>query len=111
METSLVEIEQSQLQTDLEEQPVVCEMKPGQVQKAKRHGLTWVAGSFLLCPCHLPFTLGLFATLFGGTAVGTTLQQYPLLAGGVITVVWGAGTWRGLRYLRQARNCTTCNAK
>ncbi len=91
--------------------PEVCIIVPGQANKAKRRGVAWVAGSFLLCPCHLPFTLSLGASLLGGTALGTAVQQYPIVASVIITLVWGAGTWRGLRYFRAARDCTTCQPR
>ena len=72
-------------------------------QQAENRGLVWVIGAFLICPCHLPITLGLLATLLGGTAAGALLHQYPWIAGTIITLVWAAGTWRGLSHLRDAR--------
>jgi hypothetical protein len=63
-------------------------------------GLAWVVGAFLICPCHLPLTLGLGATLLAGTAAGAALGEHPFIAGTVLTVAWGAATWHGLRLLR-----------
>ncbi len=68
----------------------------------EKRGLLWVMGSFLICPCHLPLTLGLLGTVLGGTALGAVLRHYTLLAGLIVTVAWGAGTWRGVAHLRRA---------
>ena len=68
-------------------------------------GLAWVIGAFVFCPCHLPITLGLAASVLGGTAVGVALRGHPIVAGAIITLVWAAGTWRGLRILRRAETC------
>jgi cytochrome c biogenesis protein CcdA len=65
-------------------------------------GLAWVIGAFLICPCHLPLTLALLATLLSGTAAAALLHNHPYLAGAVITLVWMAATWRGIRHIREA---------
>ncbi len=75
--------------------------------KTQRHGIAWVLGSFLFCPCHLPLTLGLLAAIFGGTALGAVVVHYSLLAGVIITLIWVAGTWYGFRKLR-ATSTTAC---
>lgn len=72
-------------------------------EQAENRGLLWVISAFLLCPCHLPITLGLLATLLGGTAASAFLHQYPWAAGAIVTILWAAGTWRGLLHLRDAR--------
>jgi cytochrome c biogenesis protein CcdA len=72
-------------------------------EQAERRGLLWVIGAFLICPCHLPITLSLLGMLLGGTVIGAALAQYTWLAGTLITIVWLAATWRGLRHLRDAR--------
>ena len=69
----------------------------------ERRGRRWIFGSFVLCPCHLPLTLGVLATVFGGTAVGVVLRDHAVLAGAVISAGWMAGTWRGLRLIRLAQ--------
>ena len=66
------------------------------VTAGENHGLAWVIGSFLLCPCHLPLTLGLAATLLTGTTLGAALRRHPKAAGIVVTVAWIGGTARGL---------------
>ena len=72
------------------------------VSRLDRRGMAWVAGSFLLCPCHLPITLSPLGALLGGTAAGVALREHPVAAGLAIAVVWAAGTWRGLVLLRRA---------
>lgn len=76
-------------------------LSPGQ---AENRGLAWVIGSFVLCPCHLPITLWWVALLLSGTAAGALLRNHPVIAAVVVTVLWLAGTWRGVRYLLIARS-------
>ena len=56
-------------------------------------------GAFLICPCHLPLTLGLVATALAGTAVGALVSGHPYAAGVVISSAWLAATWYGIRHL------------
>jgi MerE protein len=70
---------------------------------AERRGLAWVIGAFVICPCHLPLTLGLAATLLSGTAVGALIRGHPYIAGAAITAAWVAATWRGVHHLRSAQ--------
>ena len=65
-------------------------------------GLAWVAGAFLICPCHLPLTLALAAGVLSGTAAGVALRAHPFIAGALITAVWGAATWHGFRLMARA---------
>ncbi len=74
--------------------------------QAENRGLAWVIGSFVLCPCHLPITLWWIALLLSGTAAGALLRGHPVIAGVIVTLVWLAGTWRGVRYLLIARSDT-----
>lgn len=73
----------------------------------ERRGVGFIALSFLLCPCHLPLTLGLLGSLIGGTALGAVLHAHPYLAGTLITLVWGTGTWFGVQQLRRAARYAT----
>ena len=82
-------------------QPGTCEVTL--THHLENRGLAWVIGSFLFCPCHLPLTLGLAATLLAGTSAGALLRGHPYVAGAIITVTWVAGTWRGFHHLRAAR--------
>ena len=86
----------------------VCAISPTSRQEENR-GLAWVLGAFLICPCHLPLTLGLAATALAGTAVGALVSGHPYVAGTIITAVWLAATWRGIRYLQSARRRTSEN--
>ena len=68
--------------------------------------MAWVIGAFLICPCHLPLTLWLAASLLSGTVAGTLLRAHPYVAGSVISLAWLAATWHGLRLIRSAeRSC------
>jgi hypothetical protein len=80
----------------------VCRVTPTPEQVENR-GLVWVIGAFLICPCHLPLTLGLAAMLLAGTAAGAVLRGHPFVAGTVITVAWAAATWRGFHLIRSAK--------
>ena len=72
-------------------------------EQAERRGFAWLIGAFLLCPCHLPLTLGLAATVLAGTAIGAALHRHPIVAGTIITLAWLGGTWRGIHLLRAAQ--------
>ncbi len=72
-------------------------------EQVENRGMAWIIGAFLICPCHLPLTLWLAATLLSGTAAGALLLGYPYVAGAVITIVWLTATWRGIRHLQAAR--------
>jgi MerE protein len=68
--------------------------------QSSARGLLWIAGGFLFCPCHLPLTLWVLATLFAGTAVGALLHTHVVAAAVLITAIWIAATWRGVRLLK-----------
>lgn len=70
-------------------------------------GLGLVLAAFVVCPCHLPLTLGVLATVLGGTWLGATVVAQPVPAGAIITLVWALGTWRGLRLMRAPAACST----
>jgi hypothetical protein len=72
--------------------------------QAENRGLAWVIGSFVFCPCHQPITLWLMALLLSGTAAGALLRGHPVIAGLIVTLLWLAGTWRGVRYFLLARS-------
>ena len=71
--------------------------------RLEKRGMAWMIGAFVFCPCHLPITLGILALLFGGTAAGALLRAHPYVAGSVVTLLWAAGTWRGLMLVRSAQ--------
>jgi cytochrome c biogenesis protein CcdA len=72
-------------------------------QQFENRGMMWMIGAFVFCPCHLPITLSALALLLGGTAAGALLRAHPYIAGAVVTLLWAAGTWRGLVLVRRAR--------
>ena len=72
---------------------------------AETRGALWVIGALLLCPCHLPLTLWLLGTLLYGTIAGAMLHEHPYVAGAVVTAVWLAATWHGVRLTRAAAEC------
>lgn len=94
------------LKSDSREVPEVrgaaCRVRPT-ARQAENRGLAWVIGAFVICPCHLPLTLGLAATLLGGTAAGAALRGHPFVAGTVIAAAWVAATWHGIRLMRAAQ--------
>ena|ERR1051325_3170452 len=63
-------------------------------------GIVWVIGAFIICPCHLPITLGVGATLLAGTAAGAAIHGHPFVAGTIITTGWAAATWHGLQLMK-----------
>jgi hypothetical protein len=63
-----------------------------------------MAGAFVFCPCHLPITLSVMALLLGGTGAGALLRPHPYIAAAIVTLLWAAGTWRGLTLVRRARS-------
>jgi mercuric ion transport protein len=65
--------------------------------------MLWMAGAFVFCPCHLPITLSILALLLGSTAAGALLRAHPYVAGIAVTLLWIAGTWRGLVLVRRAQ--------
>lgn len=68
----------------------------------ERRGRAWLLWSFLLCPCHLPLTLGVLTTVFAGTSAGLVLRDHFWVAGTLVTVLWVIGTGYGFRLLRRA---------
>jgi len=76
---------------------------PPTADQLESRGTAWIVGSFLVCPCHLPITLAIVSAVLAGTAAGALLRAHPFLAGGIISLVWAAGTWRGFWLIRAAR--------
>ena len=71
------------------------------VQLEKR-GRAWLLWSFLLCPCHLPWTLAALAAVLGGTSLGVVVRDHAWIAGTLISVAWVGGTAYGFRLIRRA---------
>jgi hypothetical protein len=68
----------------------------------ERRGRSWLLWSFLLCPCHLPWTLAIAATVLGGTSLGVVVRDHAWVAGTLVTAAWVLGTAYGFRLLRRA---------
>lgn len=88
--------------TDPATPPTAMPDTAGRPRALERRGRWWLAVSFLLCPCHLPLTLGLLASVLGGTALGGLLRDHGRIAAAVIAATWLAGTARGLTWIRRA---------
>jgi len=84
-------------------QPAFDKATAGRLEK---RGMAWVIGAFVFCPCHLPITLSVLALLLGGTATGVALRAHPFVAGAVVTILWVAGTWRGVHLVRAAQRAS-----
>jgi hypothetical protein len=78
-----------------------CLVRPAPVPSETR-GMAWVIGAFLICPCHLPITLGLAGALLAGTAAGAALRGHLVAAGTIVSLAWLAATWHGFRLLRSS---------
>jgi mercuric ion transport protein len=74
----------------------------GAARRAENRGRLWLVVSYLLCPCHLPVTLGLVAAAAGGTAIGAALTANAWRFGAVLAVLYGLALWRGFHHLRRA---------
>jgi len=85
-------------------QPASAKAAAGRLEN---RGMLWMVGAFVLCPCHLPLTLSALALLLGGTAAGALLRAHPYIAAAVVTLLWAAGTWRGLLLVKRARAVQT----
>jgi hypothetical protein len=83
---------------------------PATPQALENRGVLWLIAAFVFCPCHLPLTLAWGGMLLAGTAAGALLRSHPVAAGVLVTLVWAAGTWRGLRLLRTARKFASAHA-
>jgi mercuric ion transport protein len=79
-----------------------CELPTVRKADGTKRGERWLALSFLFCPCHLPWTLGLLALVFGGTALGSWVRGNGVLVGIAVTALWVAGTAKGFVLIRQA---------
>ena len=75
----------------------------------ERRGRLWLLWSFLLCPCHLPLTLGVLGAMLAGTSVGAVFRDHAWVAGTLLTVSWLAGTGYGFHLIRRSQRANgTC---
>ena len=80
----------------------------GSADREKR-GRRWVVWSFILCPCHLPVTLGVLGTVFGGSAFGPLIARNGLSIGLGISAVYAVGLGIGLRHIHLANKDIDCS--
>jgi MerE protein len=77
-----------------------CDRCVGRARPSREaRGIAWVAGAFVICPCHLPITLAVGAALLSGTAAGVAVRSHPVIAGVLISAIWAAATWHGFRLM------------
>lgn len=79
-----------------------CELPAASGRDGELRGRRWLILSFVFCPCHLPWTLGILAMLGGGTALGAFVRGNGWLVGAMVTALWVAGTARGFLLIRRA---------
>ena len=70
--------------------------------RAENRGMLWLVGGFAFCPCHLPLTLWLLASVLAGTTAGALLTNHAVVTGAFVTLLWILATWRGVWRLRTA---------
>lgn len=85
----------------------VCALTP---EQADRRGVLWVAGAFVLCPCHLPITLWLIGAVLSGTALGAIVTGHLFIAGTIISIAWLVATLHGFNLMRRARTDAYTNS-
>jgi len=83
--------------------PEAAPVLPQGTPALERRGRAWLLWSFLLCPCHLPLSLGVLTALLAGTSVGAALRDHTWVAGALITTTWLLGTAYGFRLIRRAQ--------
>jgi len=79
--------------------------------RLERTGRRWLMWSFILCPCHLPWTLAILAAVFGGSTIGVFVNQYRTAVGVAIAVIYLIGVAIGFNYLRQAKAKGACTVR
>ncbi len=76
--------------------------------RLERIGRRWLIWSFILCPCHLPWTLALLTAALGGSALGAVVNSHRNWVGGGVALLYFIGVAIGFRYLRQAKATGAC---
>ncbi len=74
----------------------------------ERRGRRWLIWSFVLCPCHLPFSMAFLAAIFGGTAFGALIARNTLGVGLVLGAIYAVGVGVGFRHIRAATKGRDC---
>ncbi len=74
----------------------------------ERTGRRWLIWSFIFCPCHLPLSMALLASVFGGSAFGAMISRNALGTGLALGTLYAIGVAIGFRYLRKATKGIDC---
>lgn len=80
-----------------------------QADAQERLGRRWLIWSFILCPCHLPVTLGVLGVVFGGSAFGALIKSNGLGIGIALTSLYTIGLAIGLRHIYAANKDRDCS--
>lgn len=81
---------------------------PAEGARLERIGRRWLIWSFILCPCHLPWTLALLTAALAGSALGPVVAGHRNWIGLAIAVLYFIGVAIGFRYLRRAKASGAC---
>jgi hypothetical protein len=82
---------------------------PDVAPRLERRGRAWLVWSFLLCPCHLPWSLAALTAVLAGTSFGVMLREHVWVAATALSAVWAIGTGYGFWLIRQAERANgTC---
>ncbi len=99
--------------TNTELRPIAIELPTADdapdAKRLERKGRRWLIWSFVFCPCHLPLSMAVLASVFGGTAMGTLISSNTLGTGIVFGSIYAVGVGIGFRYLRKATKGYDCS--
>ncbi|NNE72813.1 MAG: hypothetical protein HKN26_04050 [Acidimicrobiales bacterium] len=79
------------------------------VRAAEKRGRAWLLWSFVVCPCHLPFSMAALGAIFGGTAFGALIRRNALGVGLVFGLAYLIGLAIAFRHLRAASEGASCD--
>ncbi|MEZ5375869.1 MAG: hypothetical protein R2733_05095 [Acidimicrobiales bacterium] len=82
---------------------------PVDAKALERKGRRWLIWSFVFCPCHLPLSMAVLASIFGSSAFGALVSRNTLGTGLVLGAIYAVGVGIGFRYLRQATKGYDCS--
>lgn len=75
----------------------------------ERRGRRWLIWSFIFCPCHLPWSMAILASVFGGSALGTLISRNVIGVGIAFGAVYAIGIGIGFHHLRNAARGKDCS--
>lgn len=77
----------------------------GRPRHTHKRGWPWVAAAVVLCPCHLPLTLGALGGVFGGVVTGNAIWIWV-----GVTAAFAVALWRAMRRFRGQEDCPACRS-